>query len=431
MVRVAWFTPLSSLTGIARYSAAVVPRLAGWCSVEVWAPACVGPIEIPGVITRTLESPEGAADATRACDLRIYNLGNNAVHHAGIYETARRSPGIAILHDRIMQDFHFNHLPPADYYRLMSYCYGPRGAAAALEVIRDPSTLAAGSVGEHFPLFEPCLFRAQGAVVHSAGAASAVGERYGDLLPVHSRVLPRFGAPPSLPSRDEARDLLGVPRGVFLVVATGRLAPNKRVEDVIDAVAQDASIRDSVWLASVGAAEAGYAAHVRARADSAGIGRHVRLVTEADDELMARWRAAADVFVNLRRFSTESGSASLIEQMAESRPVIVSNVGVYSEVPDDAVVKVDQAQGASAIALAIRRMLDSPGLRESIGLAAAGWVEAECDPDAFAVALNSFLEGVVASRSRLEDLDLLSAGIGRVRDARALEEAAAKAIAAG
>ena len=56
--------------------------------------------------------------------------------------------------------------------------------------------------------------------------------------------------------------------------------------------------------------------------------------------------AAADVFVCLRDPVLEAASASLIEEMATARPVVVYDVAHYRELPDDAVVKVDPGRAA-------------------------------------------------------------------------------------
>jgi hypothetical protein len=38
-------------------------------------------------------------------DVIVYNMGNNAEFHAGIYEVMQRYPGIIILHDYVLHHF--------------------------------------------------------------------------------------------------------------------------------------------------------------------------------------------------------------------------------------------------------------------------------------------------------------------------------------
>ena len=66
----------------------------------------------------------------------------------------------------------------------------------------------------------------------------------------------------------------------------------------------------------------------------------MRFFLDPDDETMQSLVALSDVAVNLRHPSTESASGSLIEQLYFRKPVIVSKVGVYDELPDDVVVKI-------------------------------------------------------------------------------------------
>ena len=58
-----------------------------------------------------------------------------------------------------------------------------------------------------------------------------------------------------------------------------------------------------------------------------------------DDEL-ARRLAEADLFINLRYPALEGASASLIEQFAHARPVVVFDTGSFAEVPAAAVARV-------------------------------------------------------------------------------------------
>ena len=75
----------------------------------------------------------------------------------------------------------------------------------------------------------------------------------------------------------------------------------------------------------------------------------------------------ADACVNLRFPNSEVCSKSLLEQMAYAKPVLAFNTGIFSEVPDDAIVKVDREKASEQIGGRIRLLIEDVDLRESIG----------------------------------------------------------------
>ena len=61
--------------------------------------------------------------ASRA-DVHLYHLGNNQLH-AGIYARALRTPGVAVLHDAVLQHFFLGSLHEPEYVREFVFNYGP------------------------------------------------------------------------------------------------------------------------------------------------------------------------------------------------------------------------------------------------------------------------------------------------------------------
>jgi len=78
-VRVAYLSPMPpSTSGIADYSALLVPVLAGLVDLRV----------------------AGSPDTVdRSADLAVYHVGNSAVEHSWIVEELRRRPGVVVLHE--------------------------------------------------------------------------------------------------------------------------------------------------------------------------------------------------------------------------------------------------------------------------------------------------------------------------------------------
>ena len=81
-MRVAYFSPLPpSRSGIADYSEALIASLEPLVDLQVFS------------------TPERLYDPSRF-DTALYHVGNNG-HHAFVYETALKHPGIVVMHERI------------------------------------------------------------------------------------------------------------------------------------------------------------------------------------------------------------------------------------------------------------------------------------------------------------------------------------------
>ena len=426
-MKIAWFTPLSARTGIARYSLTVLGALPPDVDVEVWAPRSDDDLRVDACPVHVLDDPGEAARATAGCDLRVFNLANHPGFALPIHRVYERSRGLVILHDKLMQDFFYNALAPSEYYRLMTYFYGPRGSDAAVRALADGLVLSEGDFVSTFPLLEACLWNAEGVLTHSSHAAERARERYGALLPVRFAHLPLFEYADEQGRTLASRAELGVAEDRVLVVATGRVAHTKRIDTVIDAIAGSERLRRECQFVSVGEAEPQYLATLEARIEQHRLGEGVRLVTKADDRLLHSYLAAADVCVNLRYPSTEASSATLIEQLYAGKPVIAYDTGVYAEMPDDVLVKVPTAQGVEGVRAALLRLVGDADERASIGRRAEQFARANCAPDVFAATFADFAREVVENRPELAALDARVGSLGTPSDLAALHAAAAAA----
>lgn len=409
-MQIAWMTPMARRSAIGRYSIAVVRAISELADVDVFYPATGDDLHCPEARSNVPIEQIGSSEETLAgYDAVFYNFGNYLDYHTEIFDQYVRVPGIPVLHDKVMQGFFVSYITrrnPAYYLRLMHYLYGPSGRTVALRLLPTKWSELESLTSEKYPLFEPCLVNARGVVIHSQGALELVSKRYGELLPAVALDLPTFIYDLEYPCQPLlSRSELDVPDDALLVVVAGRMNPTKRIEATIEAVAGDASIREGAFLVLVGGGEPEYLASVQESVKRSALGRHVRLVLHPDDRLLHSYIAAADVCINLRSPSTESASASLVEQMQFGKPVVVTKTGVYDEVPDEAVVKTTTEDEVASIRAALHRLLSDSGYREAVGAAAREFVRTHNAPEVFAERLLTFVASLPGRAAGLEMVD--------------------------
>ena len=190
------------------------------------------------------------------------------------------------------------------------------------------------------------------------GASADLVERAARLGAPDARLLP-VAAPAMPPARragDEVRAELGI-NSRPLILAVGRLAPQKDYDTLLDAVVawQDRSPRPAVVVAGEGPE--------RPRLQRAIDARHldVQLLGHRDD--IPDLLAAADVYVLTSR--CEARALVVQEAMRAGVPVVATAVGGLPELADDAAVLVPPAD-AEAVARAVASLLDHDGRRAEL-----------------------------------------------------------------
>lgn len=255
----------------------------------------------------------------------------------------------------------------------------PATAALGAAALRGPPFVvtahASGDIGD-----VACLAR-QGplgrarllALRHLASAFVAVSSPIRDELeaagipPALVRSIPngvdtRRFAPADPTGRRRLRRALGLPP-VPVVVYTGRLAPEKGVDVLLDAWAEARRRGVLGTLCLVGEGPERGALERRAR--DHGILGAVRLAGPAAD--VAPWLAAADAFVLPSR--TEGLSVALLEAMATGLAVVATDVGGTREAAGGAAVLVPP-EDPRALAEALGALLADEGKARALGEAA-------------------------------------------------------------
>ena len=198
-------------------------------------------------------------------------------------------------------------------------------------------------------------------------------------------VLPNAApALPSLPSRDEARAAHDA-EGTLLAFA-GRITRQKALEVALDALATV----DGVTLAIAG--DGPDLPDLRRRVAELGLDGRVRFLGPLSRNGVLTLFRAADASVLTS--SWENFPHTVVEALAVGTPVIATAVGGVPELVRDGENGLLVSTGDhEALAGAIRRLIDEPGLRERLAAAAAPSV-AHLRPDALYARLESILSEV-------------------------------------
>ncbi len=311
-MRVAYYSPLPpSRSGIADYSALLLPALRERVEVVV------------------AEQGKRAPDA----DVALYHIGNDPDAHGWIVDALNKRPGVVVLHEYVL-----HHLIAGitigrgngrAYLDAMERDFGVSGRLLGLGVLDNLLPLLWETQPERFPLSGVVLDQARGLIVHShyVGDRARSAGYEGRLWQIPHPVWPSERHEP-------AADVSGAP----LIGCFGYLNMNKRIPQVLEAFASLRRRLPGAQLLLVGAA--GERFDVGRRLERLGLTEGVQRLDYVPEERMWSLMAACDVLVNLRYPTMGETSGSVIRALSVGKPLLVSDVGWFSELPDDVVLKI-------------------------------------------------------------------------------------------
>ncbi len=169
---------------------------------------------------------------------------------------------------------------------------------------------------------------------------------------------------PSGYDRERCRRSLGLAPGDFVVGSVGRLAPQKNLTHLLDAVKLlvKENKREARIRAIIAGPDGGSLRQLRAHARQLGIAKNVRFIGARSD--VPRVLRALDVFA-MTSFH-EGTPFALLEAMAMGLPIIGTQVGAIPETIDGNGYLVCVTRPVQTF-YALRDMLANPGLRQRLG----------------------------------------------------------------
>lgn len=364
-MRIAFLSPMPpSRSGIADYSAALLEPLSRLADVTV--------------------NPTSPSDY----DLALYQIGNN-VYHADAYEQALRTPGVVVLHEanlhHLIAETTIKRGDWDAYLREVEY----DGGLEALTFARRVRALEVGPDYEGVPMLRRLLAASRGVIVHSRFVRDDV-RKAGFDVPV--AVIPHGAWIPEA-DRMGFRHRLGVDVTPPLIGVFGFLKPYKRITESLRAFKRLLRVDPRARMILVGEPHPEYP--LQSIIAGLGIGAHVRVLGFTPIHDFVGYIAACDIILNLRYPTVGESSGTLLRSLGLGRAVIVSDIGSFSEYPDEICLKVpvDSAEEDTLFEY-LNLLVSRPDLRDRMGAAARRWVEQECNWHSVAQRYVDFLSAV-------------------------------------
>ncbi|RKD32273.1 glycosyltransferase family 4 protein [Thermohalobacter berrensis] len=349
-MKVAYFSPLSpKKTGISDYSEELLPYLSRHMKLDLYVdnfkPSNKDIIENFRIYTI---DDFHKNNKYKEYDHIIYHIGNNAQYHEQIYKTALKYPGIIVIHDyaihHLIAQLTVGKKKYQEYVEEMKYNYGKEGEKFARESLEGKRRVMWETGNTlNYPANKRLLDTSKAAIVHSKYIKKLVRKTRNN-IPVKYVPLP---TPDIKLVTEEEKNILrnkyNIPKDKLVIASFGFISRAKRIDKVIAALKEIKKDFNNFIYILVGEEEKGvYEMSKYSR--EIGMSDYVKCTGFVTLDEFKEYIKLSDICINLRYPTQGETSASLVRIFGMGKPVIVTDIGTFSEYPDEFALKVSYGE---------------------------------------------------------------------------------------
>jgi len=368
--KIAWFTPLPPQeTGIANYNASLIPHLMQDFNIDlVIDSGYSADDDYLSANCSILSTGEFEAKySLRTYDQCVYQIGNSPFH-TYMFPFIEKYGGAVVLHEVYMDGiarFLDSQNSINGSFLLNAYLYAPE-LARQKELFHVDS--AEYSHIRTIALLSHILNSTDGVLVHSKHACNMLQE----IMPVHSCPITVSEHGASLPilllesEKKQLKSKLGIEDGKIICSTFGNIQRFKGIEDIIEALFQlSPEMKRKIVFFFVGSCHEfnlKWFDELISKASLAGL--DMRKTGYLDDKFFLDYINVSDVALSLRTFSRGESSGALLHLLSRGIPAIVYDIGFFSEIDDNAVLKIPLSD-TEALKNQIERLITNEELRKT------------------------------------------------------------------
>ena len=376
--RLAYVSPMPpDRSGIAEYSAELIPALARYYDIDVITNCDMDPA-LSGIQEYGQKSVDWFYENHHFYDRVLYHFGNSTFHQH-MFALLEKIPGVTVLHDFFLSGI-LAHMERQGY---SSRCwarelYKSHGYHALRDYIEETDT---SKTIFKYPCNLSVIQRSLSLIVHSKSSLTLakqwhkLDEKKWDVIPLLRK--------PAVNNTDSARDDLGFSKDDFLVCSFGHIAPTKLNLRLVQAwLTSKLSKNKKCHLIFVGENDAGdYGKKINNLLEKSNTSSSIQITGWLDSTTFHKYLSAADIGVQLRALSRGETSAAALDCMNHGIATIVNSNGSMADLPDEAVWKMPDEFTDAQLIEAIENLWGNDAQRQRIGATAQNIVKEKHSPD--------------------------------------------------
>ena len=368
-MRLAFFSPVNpEKSGISDYSEELLPLLAKEAEIELFLEKDITPTT-QDIVEHLPYYPYTQFEQRheqKPYDLCLYQMGNNTAYHRYMDRFIQTYPGIVTLHDYVLHHFYAEMFAKEkrydEYQTAMETYYGGIGRTFAKQFKKGTRS---DYVFYQLPFYQRVVNPSLGTIVHSTYLKMKLLQ-YNSSYQVE--MIPMGIIPPE-PERydvETLRDKHHIPQKSFTVASFGFIIYGKRIRKLLQTFAEFVKQVPDALCLLVGKEAPDF--DVRSLIHELGIDKNVIITGYVPYNEFLEYIALSDVCVNLRYPTTRATSANILKIMAFAKPVLVSDLCEFLDIPETCSIKIplNETEGATMLQ-AFHTLYNHPEQRKTLG----------------------------------------------------------------
>lgn len=396
-MRIAWFTPFCQESAIGMVSRKVCEELSKTNEIDIWTHNRENLIKTKINVIQFKDKDN--LDILKKYDYIVYNMGNYVGNHKDIYEVSQKYSGIVLLHDQIMSSFWEQYYTSSKYgldgfLNLYNEYYGIQAKEKAIQAINS-GCYPTNDYFDNIPKYsfiEPTIKNAIGVFSHAKFFCDNIKKIYNG--PVGYTYLPCHIEEIAIEQDSKLAKIISNAKrnNKKVVVSNGIVHPVKQIHKVIEVLEQNSDIARKIIYIVIGNYGGDYG-QMLLDYSKGKLKDCLYMMGYQEYSEMNTAIQSADMCINLRYPNSEVCSLSLFEQMAYGKPILVINSGIYGEMPDDTVIKVDYSNIHEDIKDILIKLINNKSF-DRFGNNAKAFISHNCSINNYCNSFMQFLESI-------------------------------------
>lgn len=339
-------------------------------------------------------------------DYLIFHVGNCREFHEKIVNTFMTYGGILELHDISL--FHYwceaklGQKDNQGFIDIMKYCHGSEGERVALGIIDQSIKERWGTLPQKFILNKPLIERADAIIVHSDMAKQIVkairpSAKVINITHHTSDIIENYKE-----YKKKCREELNIKKEDFIIASFGIASSSKRIIPIMEAVKLfNEKKKKKIYFYIVGEIKEN---NILESIKKLKLQETVIITGYVELDKFKTYMGASDIITNLRFPTQGESSGSLHRALGMGKPVIVTDIGSFSEYPDDVVLKVRyDSHEVADIFEALKKVVLNDKLKERYERNALEYAIKNCSLKNNAIKYKDFVFGLFYKNFREEN----------------------------
>lgn len=396
-MKLAYFTCLSPLkSGIVDYSEKeLLPYLSKYTDIDIYIDDGYKPSNKDIINRFKIFNYKEIENRANQYDVILYHIGNNQFH-CYMYETLMRHKGIVVLHDIFLHGLIWNMTINKEdkkrYIEEFKYCYEDRGRRIAEDAVKSGSYPS----NHDYTMLKRILDNSLGVIVHSEFGRNIVLKEKKDINVI--KINHPLTISNNILDKNVTREKLGIDKDTIVIATFGYIFPHKRINKSIIAFAKFHRKFPNSKYFLIG--QRSYdCTDLDSLIDKLGVKKSVTFTGFLSLEKSMEHISASDICVNLRYPTAGETSGSILRILSIGRPVITSDTGWFSELPDSCSAKVDIAKYEDELLLEYLNVIaPDKEMTKKMGENAREYILNEYNPEKIAQEYYAFINNTVGKQ---------------------------------